>query len=71
MLQQHEANDQCVGGALCLLNSPIYNSPSLLHVSFWPPNPLPHDLYRGIFVENILFIPILCRLSTSMCSVRM
>lgn len=28
MLQQHEANDQCMGGPHCLLLSPIYNASS-------------------------------------------
>lgn len=50
MLQQHEANGQCLGGVLCLLQSPIYNAGSLesfLHVRFYghphnsPPYPRP------------------------------
>jgi hypothetical protein len=30
MLEHHEANDQCTGGALCLLQSPMWlNPPSI------------------------------------------
>lgn len=55
MLQQHEANGQCLGGVLCLLQSPIYNAGSLesfLHVRFYghphnsPPTPAHQPRYE-------------------------
>lgn len=51
MLQQHEANDQCMGGPHCLLQSPMYNA----SVSAMDPMLQVHNTVLPFFVRVSFF----------------